>query len=42
MANTIPGAELVTIPFAAHCPQYENADAWRRAIDAHLARARRD
>jgi pimeloyl-ACP methyl ester carboxylesterase len=39
MANMIPDARLVTIPDAAHCPQYENADAWRAAIDSHLARA---
>jgi pimeloyl-ACP methyl ester carboxylesterase len=39
MANMIPNARLVTIPDAAHCPQYENADAWRAAIDSHLARA---
>lgn len=41
MANMIPDARLVTIPDAAHCPQYENADAWRAAIDSHLARAAR-
>ncbi len=39
MAKIIPNARLETIPLAAHCPQYENAHAWRRAIDAHLARA---
>lgn len=38
MAETIPGARLEVIPGAAHCPQYENADAWRRAVDRHLAR----
>jgi pimeloyl-ACP methyl ester carboxylesterase len=38
MAKAIPEARLETIPLAAHCPQYENAEAWRRAIDAHLAR----
>ncbi len=38
MAKAIPDAQLVTIPLAAHSPQYENADVWRRAIDAHLAR----
>jgi pimeloyl-ACP methyl ester carboxylesterase len=41
MAKTIPDAQLVTIPLAAHCPQYENADAWRAAIDSHLARTAR-
>ncbi len=38
MAQAIPHARLETIPLAAHCPQYENADAWRRVVDAHLAR----
>lgn len=38
MAETIPGARLEVIPGAAHCPQYENADAWRTVIDGHLAR----
>jgi len=37
MAAAIPGGRLVTIPNAAHCPQYENADAWREAIATHLA-----
>ena len=41
MARTIPDAHHVTIPLAAHCPQYENADAWRAAIDSHLARTAR-
>jgi len=39
MAKAIPNARLVMIPLAAHCPQYENADVWRKAIDGHLARA---
>ena len=39
MAAAIRGASLVTIPLAAHCPQYENADAWRAAIDSHLRRS---
>ncbi len=33
-------APLVTIPLAAHCPQYENAAVWRDAIDAHLTARR--
>jgi len=37
MAATIPNARLVRIDNAAHCPQYENADAWRAAVEAHLA-----
>jgi pimeloyl-ACP methyl ester carboxylesterase len=39
MAKTIPNARLVTIPLAAHCPQYENADVWRETVDSHLVRA---
>lgn len=39
MAKTIPNAQLVTIPLAAHCPQYENAAAWRTSIEGHLERA---
>ena len=39
MAATIRGACLEVIPEAAHCPQYENADAWRKVIDQHLARS---
>jgi len=38
MAQCIPGARLETIPLAGHCPQYENADVWRRVVDAHLMR----
>jgi pimeloyl-ACP methyl ester carboxylesterase len=38
LAAAIPQARLETIPLAAHCPQYENADAWRAAVAAHLAR----
>jgi pimeloyl-ACP methyl ester carboxylesterase len=38
MAKAIPHARLETIPLAAHCPQYENAEVWRHAIDAHLER----
>ena len=36
MAAVIPGASLAVIAAAAHCPQYENASAWRASIDAHL------
>jgi pimeloyl-ACP methyl ester carboxylesterase len=36
MAAAIPGARLQTIPLAAHCPQYENADVWRSVVEAHL------
>jgi pimeloyl-ACP methyl ester carboxylesterase len=38
MAAAIPAARLETIPLAAHCPQYENADAWRDVVETHLAR----
>jgi pimeloyl-ACP methyl ester carboxylesterase len=38
MAQAIPNARLETIAFAAHCPQYENADAWRSAVSRHLQR----
>ncbi|MEM9624099.1 MAG: alpha/beta hydrolase [Pseudomonadota bacterium] len=36
LADKIPGATLVVIDQAGHSPQYENPDAWRAAIDAHL------
>jgi pimeloyl-ACP methyl ester carboxylesterase len=38
MAAQIAGARLVTIADAAHCPQYENAPAWRAAVREHLLR----
>ena len=38
IARAIPGARLEIIPEASHCPQYENADAWRETIERHLAR----
>jgi pimeloyl-ACP methyl ester carboxylesterase len=38
MADTIPGAQLVVIPDAAHSPQFENPEAWWEAITAFLAR----
>lgn len=41
LAAGIPGAELVTIPDAAHQPQLENPAAWLAAITAHLERVRR-
>ena len=37
MAATLPHARLAVIPQAGHSPQYENADAWRAAVEAHLA-----
>lgn len=39
MAEVIHGSRLEIISGAAHCPQYENADQWRRVISAHLAHA---
>lgn len=38
MASTIDGGRLDIIDKAAHSPQYENPEAWRAAVDAHLAR----
>lgn len=38
LASAIPEARLVSIPLAGHCPQYENADAWRDAVRVHLTR----
>lgn len=37
MAQVMAGSNLVIIPLAAHCPQYENAPAWREAIAMHFA-----
>ena len=39
MAKAIPNAQLVTIKEAGHSPQYENAEAWQTAIEAHLSAA---
>ena len=36
MADAIENARLQIIPAAAHCPQYENAEAWRQVIVGHL------
>lgn len=41
MAAAIPDAKLVFIPDAEHCPQYENAAAWKLAVQAHLERSAR-
>lgn len=38
MAATIPGAELVVVPDAAHSPQFENPDAWWAAVGGFLNR----
>lgn len=36
MAKMLPNCRLRVIPDAGHSPQYENADAWRAAVEAHL------
>ena len=37
IAKAIPGAELVVIDGAAHCPQEERRDLWLAAVRRHLA-----
>jgi len=37
MAAAIANSKLVEIPLAGHCPQYENAEAWQTAVEAHLS-----
>jgi pimeloyl-ACP methyl ester carboxylesterase len=37
LAKAIPGADLVVIEGAAHCPQEERRDAWLEAVRHHLA-----
>ena len=37
IAKAIPGAELVVIEGAAHCPQEERREAWLAAVRNHLA-----
>ena len=32
LAEAIPGAELAVIPDAGHSPQFENTDAWWKAL----------
>jgi pimeloyl-ACP methyl ester carboxylesterase len=38
MAEAIPDAELAVIPDAAHSPQFENTDAWWKALSTFLER----
>ena len=38
LAASIPGAELVVVPDAAHSPQFENPDAWWEAVGGFLNR----
>ncbi len=40
MADVIAGSTLVVVPLAAHCPQYENAPAWREALTKHFENIR--
>jgi pimeloyl-ACP methyl ester carboxylesterase len=37
IAKAIPGADLVVIDGAAHCPQEERRDAWLQAVRRHLS-----
>lgn len=37
MADAIEGAELVVIPDAGHCPQFENTDPWWSALTGFLS-----
>ena len=39
MAANIPGAQLVVVPGAAHCPQEDDPSKWCAIVEAHLARA---
>ncbi len=36
MHKHLPNSQLLMIDKAGHCPQYENADAWRAAIESHF------
>ena len=36
MQKKLHNSQLLRIKKAGHCPQYENADAWRAAVDAHF------
>jgi 2-succinyl-6-hydroxy-2,4-cyclohexadiene-1-carboxylate synthase len=37
MADAIPGAELAVLPDAGHSPQFENTDAWWKALTDFLS-----
>lgn len=39
MSKAIPNAELVMIPDAGHCPQFENPDVWFNALEKFLSAA---
>ena len=36
MHKNLPNSQLLPIDKAGHCPQYENADAWRVAVESHF------
>jgi pimeloyl-ACP methyl ester carboxylesterase len=38
MAASIPGAHLVVVPGAAHCPQEDDPSKWCAVLDDHFAR----
>jgi pimeloyl-ACP methyl ester carboxylesterase len=38
MAASIPGAYLVVVPGAAHCPQEDDPSKWCAVLDDHFAR----
>jgi pimeloyl-ACP methyl ester carboxylesterase len=37
LAESVPGATLAVIPDAAHSPQFENPEAWWKAVAPFLA-----
>ena len=39
LAENIPGARLVVIPDAGHCPQEDRPELWLQAVREHLARS---
>ena len=42
MVDAIAGAQLAVIPEAGHSPQFENPDAWFRALDGFLSSLHND
>jgi 3-oxoadipate enol-lactonase len=38
LAGTIPGAEIVCVPEAAHCPQFERPEVFNAAVRKHVER----
>ena len=39
MAAVIPGAALVVLPDAGHCPQFEATESWRSSLHDFLGAA---